>query len=121
MQVLTKEQLKEKLLNDKNVLIKALVALNNYQTLDERESLTTKYLNGAGFRPCHAARGTGMVKFFQKNGFLSEKQIQWWIKQVGSKPRILIYLNQLYKIHLKRYQQFLSEKGKTNEKASISN
>lgn len=116
MQVLTKNQLKDKLLNDKNVLIKALIALNNYQTIDEQRALTTKYLNNAGFRPCHAARGTGMVNFFQKRGFLSEKQINWWINRDNKKPRILIYLNQLYRIHLKRYQQFLLENGKKNEK-----
>lgn len=120
MQVLTKNQLKEKLLNDKNTLIKALIALNNYQTNDEQKALTTKYLNGAGFRPCHAARGTGMVNFFQQKGFLSEKQIQWWTNQENRKPRILIYLNQLYKIHLKRYQKYLLEKkDKENEKNKI--
>lgn len=112
MQVLTKEQLKEKLLQDKNVLIKALIALNNYQTVDEQRALTTKYLNGAGFRPCHANRGTGMVNFFQKRGFLSQKQINWWTQRENGKPRILIYLNQLHKIHLKKYQQYLTQKGK---------
>jgi hypothetical protein len=121
MQVLTKEQLKEKLLKDKNVLIKALIALNNYQTSDEQQALTTKYLNGAGFRPCHANRGTGMVNFFQTRGFLSEKQINWWTqtRREDSKPRILIYLNQLYRIHLKRYEKHLTEKGIKNEKSKI--
>jgi hypothetical protein len=117
MQVLTKEQLKEKLLNDKSVLIKALVALNDRQTIDEQNSLATKYLNNAGFRPCHAAAGTGMVKFFKSRGFLSDKQISFWVANRLGKPRILIYFNQLYKIHLKRYKQFLEEKQ--NEKTKI--
>ena len=119
MKVLTREELKYKLFRDKNVLIKALIALNDRQTIDEQNSLTTKYLNNAGFRPCHAARGTGMVKFFTKTGFLSEKQINWWTRNQDTKPRILIYLNQLYRIHLQRYQQFLKEKQ--NEKTMVSN
>jgi hypothetical protein len=117
MKFLSKEELKQKLLKDKNVLIKALIALNDRQTADEQNSLTTKYLNNAGFRPCHAARGTGMVKFFTKRGFLSEKQVKWWTSTEDNKPRILVYLNQLHRIHSQRYQQFLKENQ--NEKAMV--
>jgi hypothetical protein len=117
MKLLSKEELKQKLLRDKNVLIKALIALNDRQTADEQNSLTTKYLNNAGFRPCHAARGTGMVRFFTKRGFLSEKQVKWWTSTEDNKPRILVYLNQLHRIHSRRYQQFLKENQ--NEKAMV--
>ena len=113
MKILSKDELKKKLLEENNVLIKALIALNDRQTVDEQESLTVKYLNNAGFRPCHAAKGTGMVNFFIKRGFLSEKQINWWIKSNDNKPpRILTYLNQLHRIHLQKYQHLLKENSR---------
>ena len=121
MKLLTKTDIRNKLLTDKKVLIKALIALNDRQTMDEKRDGVTKYLNNAGFRPCHAGVGTSMVNFFNKKGFLTDKQILFWTKERNTKPRILIYLNQLYRIHLIRYSQFLKEKGESNEKARISN
>ena len=121
MKLLSRSEMRERLLSDRKVLIKALVALNNRQTDDEKRDGVTKYLNNAGFRPCHAGVGTSMVDFFNKTGFLTDKQCLFWTKERGSKPRILIYFNQLYRIHLNRYSQFLHEKGEAYEKSKLSN
>ena len=106
MELLSRKDLQQKLLKDENVLIKALVAINAHQTEDERQILKSVHLNGYGFRPCHAKIGTGMVKYFFKRGHLTNKQIAFWTKERGAyKPRILIYFNQLYSIHTKRYKK----------------
>ena len=106
MELLSKKDLRQKLLNEKKVLINALVAINAHQTKDERQILKSVHLNGYGFKPCHAKIGTGMVKYFFKKGTLTDKQISFWTKERGvRKPRILIYFNQLYSIHIKRYKK----------------
>lgn len=81
--------------NDKAVA-RALVALNKRQTSMEQELKRTANLNGKGFRPCHARMGTSMAQFYERNGYLSEKQIAYWRKLDRSgKMRIAIYARQL--------------------------
>jgi hypothetical protein len=84
--------------NDKAVA-RALVVLNDRQTRDEQASEDTRYLNGQGFRPCHARMGTSMAKFFQARGYLTPKQIDYW-RRTNKKGvmRIAIYAGQLLKI-----------------------
>lgn len=78
---------------------RALVALKNRQTSDEQVSETTKHNNKMGFRPCHAFIGTEMANFYEKNGFLTKKQISYWRTITGSgKMRIEIYAGQLLNI-----------------------
>lgn len=106
MELLTRKQLKEKLLTESNVLGKALVAIHAHQTEDERKILKTIHKNNYGFRPCHAKIGGGMAQYFLKHDHLSEKQFFFWTAKRGNrKPRILIYFNQLYSIHLKKYKK----------------
>lgn len=82
---------------------RALVVLNERQTADEQVQEGTKYLNGRGFRPCHARMGTSMAKFFLRNGYLTPKQINYWrALQKDGKMRIEIYAGQLLEVSSER-------------------
>ena len=80
--------------NDKAVA-RALVVLKNRQTADEQSMEATTHQNGRGFRPCHARMGTSMAKFYERNGYLSPKQIAYWRKRGKEGMRISIYWRQL--------------------------
>ena len=81
--------------NDKAVA-RALVRLNANQTADEQDQETVKYQNGKGFRPCHARMGSSMAKFFEKRGYLTQKQVEYWRKRDRKgNMRIGIYAGQL--------------------------
>lgn len=80
--------------NDKAVA-RALVVLKNRQTADEQVQKDSKYRNGQGFRPAHARMGTSMAEFYEKHGYLSEKQIAYWRKEGKQGMRISIYWKQL--------------------------
>lgn len=80
--------------NDK-ALARALVLLKNRQTLDEQIAEDVKYRNGRGFRPCHAARGTSMAKFYEARGYLTQKQLAWWRHEGKEGMRISIYWRQI--------------------------
>ncbi len=80
--------------NDKAVA-RALVVLKNRQTTDEQIQKDSKYRNGRGFRPAHARVGTSMAEFYERNGFLTEKQIAYWRKEGKQGMRISIYWKQL--------------------------
>ena len=111
MDLLTKEQLSEKILSDKKILVKALIVLNSHQTEDEKRSGTTFHRNGVGFRPCHARIAGGMLSFYHKAGFLTDKQAAYWTTSFNQKkPRILIYLNQLHYFHTRKYQEVVGAK-----------
>ena len=92
----TKAQLSEMLRTNDKALVRALLVLNERQTVDEQASESTRYQNGRGFRPCHATMGTSMAKFYIRNGYLSPKQLAWWRKpmQCGN-MRIEVYWKQL--------------------------
>lgn len=75
---------------------RALIVLRNRQTADERSSEQTKHLNGRGFRPCHARMGTSMADFFERRGYLTERQVKYWRTEMrDGKSRIEIYARQL--------------------------
>jgi hypothetical protein len=80
--------------NDKAVA-RALVVLKDLQTADEQVSESTRHLNGKGFRPCHARMGVSMAKFYERNGYLSPKQLAYWRKEGKEGMRIAIYWRQL--------------------------
>jgi len=80
--------------NDKAVA-RALVLLNRRQTDDEQTQERVKYCNGRGFRPAHARMGTSMAKFFERNGYLTPKQIAYWRVEGKQGMRISIYWRQL--------------------------
>ena len=111
MSELTKEQLKQRLLTDDKALIAAIIALNNCQTAEELASGHTISKNGMGFRAFDSKVGSGMVKFYQKAGFLTSKQLEYWKKKDSrGKERIVCYLNQLHTLHLKKRQEMESNK-----------
>ena len=84
--------------NDKAVA-RALVVLNERQTADEQATENTRYLNGRGFRPCHARMGTSMANFYTKFNRLSPKQVAYWRAPMkDGKMRIEIYAGQLLDI-----------------------
>lgn len=76
---------------------RALVHLKNRQTSDEQTSLTTKHSNGRGFMPQHAEVGVSMANFYEKNNFLSPKQVSYWQATTPkiNKPRICRYSRQI--------------------------
>jgi hypothetical protein len=84
--------------NDKAVG-RALVRLTERQTVDEQVARDVKYKNGMGFRPCHARLGVEMAEFFQKRGYLTEKQARYWrVSDRKGNMRIGIYAGQLLKL-----------------------
>ena len=81
---------------DKRAVVRALLVLNERQTRDEQVSQNTRYLNGRGFRPCHARRGTSMALFFKQRGYLTDPQIEYWRQRDrAGNMRIGIYWGQL--------------------------
>jgi tRNA(Ile2) C34 agmatinyltransferase TiaS len=75
---------------------RALVVLRNRQTADEQTSEQTKYQNGRGFRPAHAKMGTSMANFFERRGYLTQRQVAYWRAAMrDGKSRIGIYARQL--------------------------
>ena len=96
---MNKAQIVELLATNDRAVGRALMALNERQTADEQASEHTRYLNGRGFRPCHARMGTSMANFFKARGYLSPKQVAYWRKPMkDGKSRIEIYANQLVKV-----------------------
>lgn len=80
--------------NDK-AIARALVVLKNRQTADEQVAKDCKHRNHRGFRPAHAKVGTSMAEFYEKHGYLTEKQIAYWRVLGKQGMRISIYWKQL--------------------------
>lgn len=94
--MISKETIQRLLATDDRAIARALLVLTERQTSDEQASEHTRYLNGRGFRPCHAKMGTSMAKFFQRNGYLTPKQLGYWrAKDRSGNSRIEIYWKQL--------------------------
>ena len=94
--MISKEKIVELLKTDDRAIARALLVLTARQTSDEQASEQTRYLNGRGYRPCHARMGASMSKFFERNGYLTPKQIAYWrVKDKTGKMRIEIYAGQL--------------------------
>ncbi len=94
--MITKESIVRLLEEDDRAVARALVVLNDRQTNDEQVSEHTKHRNGRGFRPCHARLGSGMAKFFERNRYLTPKQIAYWrVHDKTGAMRIGIYAGQL--------------------------
>lgn len=81
--------------NDK-AIGRALVALNNRQTVDEQQTESTKYHNNRGFKSSDAKIGTSCANYFSKHGYLTPKQLIFWRKLTKSgRSKIEIYARQL--------------------------
>lgn len=88
--------------NDRAVA-RALVVLTQRQTHDEQRDENTKHRNDMGFMPCDARMGTSMAQFYERNGYLSAKQIVWWRRpRKNGKQRIEAYAVQLLDIAQER-------------------
>lgn len=95
----TVESIRNLLATNDKAVARALLALNARQTADEQAIEHTRHHNGRGFRPCHARMGTSMAKFYERNGYLSPKQVAYWRKldRTGT-MRIGIYAAQLLRV-----------------------
>lgn len=92
----TKDSITQLLTTNDKAVGRALLALRARQTHDEQQSLHTRYHNGKGFRPCDAHMGTSMANFFERNGYLSPKQLAYWRKPTKTHAlRIAVYAGQL--------------------------
>lgn len=89
---LTKDFIKGKLLSDDKWLTRAVIAIYNKQTNDEKMVVDTKHHNNIGFNGVDGRIGTSMGEFASKSGFLTPKQIKY------IRPRMLKYSGQLLKI-----------------------
>ena len=97
--MLNKESIVQLLATNDKAIARALVVLNERQTRDEQLSEDTRYLNGEGFTPADARRGTSMATFFTARGYLSPKQLAYWRKpNVRGVARIAKYAGQLLEI-----------------------
>lgn len=84
--------------NDK-AIARALLVLNERQTLDEQNSEATKYDNGVGFTGADARMGTSMAQFYAARGYLTDKQLAYWKKpNKNGVWRICKYAQQLLDI-----------------------
>lgn len=75
----------------------ALSRILENQTSDEVTYETTRHANGIGFTGAEGEIGTSMAKFYNSRGFLTPKQVAYWMKSSGKtgRPRILKYRRQL--------------------------
>jgi hypothetical protein len=95
----TKTEIIALLARNDRAIGRALVVLNERQTIDEQSTEATRHHNGIGFTGCDARMGTSMAKFFSRNGYLTPKQVAYWRKpNVRGVPRIAKYAGQLLEI-----------------------
>jgi thymidylate synthase len=116
--MLTKDYIVNLLQTNDKAVGRALVVLTARQTSDEQVSEQTRYLNGRGYRPCHARMGASMSKFYQRNGYLSVKQVAYWrSRDKSGAMRIGIYAGQLLEVAQEKAAQ--KNKVETDERARL--
>lgn len=100
LKIVTKEWLVAKIAaNPSHTIGRALVALFNEQTNEEKSDNITKFRNGAGFAKPDARVGAIAAKTFLKNGKLEDWQLRVWMKpNKQNLPRIVKYADQLNEI-----------------------
>lgn len=99
--IVTRESL-QKMLDDgdiakvERVVGRALMAIFEYQTADEKQTNATKEHNNVGFSGPDAKSGSLTAKSFRRNGKLELWQIQKWTKKgENGYSRLTKYWNQL--------------------------
>jgi hypothetical protein len=108
----TKESIVNLLQTNDKAIGRALVVLTARQTADEQVSEQTRY------RPCHARMGASMSKFYERNGYLSPKQIAYWrSRDKSGAMRIGIYAGQL--LEVAQEKAALKNKAETDERAKL--
>jgi hypothetical protein len=90
--VWTKDEIKDKILTDDKWLERAVVAIYNKQTNDEKECEATIKDNGVGFSGAHARMGSYMARWVLKGNRLSDKWLdrarRMMVKYAGQLTRI---------------------------------
>ena len=94
----TQEELKELILKSDHAVCRALVAIWNFQELDEKGQGSSHHQNKVGFSGIDAEICTSLVDFYQKTGFLTPKQM------IIARKKALKYTRQLQKIANKEYE-----------------
>lgn len=107
-QIVTRDSIK-KMLNNPNpkyvqaVIGRALLALLDRQTEDEKRSADTRVWNAVGFSGADARSGTLTAKFYAKHGCLLDWQVARWTKPAkNGYPRLAKYAKQLNEIALEK-------------------
>lgn len=109
---MNKQQIIDLLSTNDKAICRALVVLTERQTADEVSSETTKYQNGRGWKSCHGHIGTSMAKFYERNHYLSPKQIAYW-RHLNDKGqmRIACYAGQLLDIAAEKAARMAEQLG----------
>lgn len=108
--MITKQEIVQLLATNDKAVARALVVLNERQTTDEQRSQSTRVHNGRGFKPCHARMGTSMAQFYQRNKYLSPKQLAYWRKlDKRGTMRIACYWQQLLEAAQTKAKQVLDD------------
>src|ERR1700760_1748119 len=114
MAQITKETIQALLLRNDTVGMhavgRALMVLHRNQTTDEQQVQATKHLNLRGFTPSDARRGSSMAEWYKSNGFLTQKQLAYWVKPArtaAGRVRITKYWAQLLKAAEEKAKQAL--------------
>ena len=92
MSVWTKEEIKDLLVRNDKAVCKAVVAIWNKQTEDEKIVDATREHNGIGFNGADATFMSSLAKQFVDRGFLTPRQITY------ARKKIMKYSGQLEKI-----------------------
>ena len=107
-QLVTRDSIK-KMLNNPNpkyvqaVIGRALLALLDRQTEDEKRAADTREWNAVGFSGADARSGTLTAKFYAKHGCLLDWQVKRWTKPASNGyPRLAKYHKQLNEIALEK-------------------
>lgn len=106
MKELTKDFILQLLMTNDKAVVRALIALKKYQTVEEQCTKTVVERNNAGFTKADASIGMSMADFAETKGYLSEKQIAFWRKiQPSGRCRICKYAAQLLRIAKEKSKQ----------------
>lgn len=108
--MITKQDIVQLLAENDKAVARALIVLNERQTTDEQRTQSTRVHNGRGFKPCHARMGTSMAQFYQRNKYLSPKQLAYWRKlDKRGTMRIACYWAQLLEVAQAKAKQVLDD------------
>lgn len=106
--IVTRDTIRNMLRNDNRAYVeavigRALLALLDRQTEDEKRAADTRVWNAVGFSGADARSGTLTAKFFAKHGRLEDWQVEKWTKPAkNGYPRLCKYAKQLNEIALEK-------------------
>ena len=103
---MTPNEIKEKMRNEPEFTVGALIALYQHQTPEEQSFQTTAFDNNMGFNKVDSKMLTDLSKFYLQKGYLSDKQI------AIARQKLMKYAKQLCGINIEP----LKIKGKSNNK-----